>query len=82
MLSYRTIITIFPIIAVFTPISSFMRSKLHIRRVAVKKAKDTISANQMPSIQKHTKTKKAVEKEIIQFLNEASTKEGKSTKPG
>jgi hypothetical protein len=48
----------------------------------VKKAKDTISANQMPTIKKHTKTKKAVEKEIIQFLNEASTKEGKSTKPG
>jgi hypothetical protein len=55
---------------------------LPARRVAVKKVKDTISANQLPSIQKHTKTKKAVEKEIIQFLNGASTKEGKSTKPG
>ena len=48
----------------------------------MKKPKNTISANQMPTIKKHTKTKKEVEKEIIQFLNEASTKEGKSTKPG
>jgi hypothetical protein len=55
---------------------------VHIRRVAVKKAKDTISANQMPTIKKKTKTKKEVEKEIIQFLNEASTREGMGTKPG
>ena len=48
----------------------------------MKKAKGTISSNQMPTIKKHTKTKKELKKEIIQFLNEASTKEGKSTKPG
>ena len=48
----------------------------------MKKATDTISANQMPTIKRKTKTKKEGEKEIIQFLNEASTKEGKSTKPG
>ena len=54
----------------------------NIRRVAVKKAKDTISANQMPAIKKKTKAKKELENEIIQFLNEASTKEGKNTKPG
>ena len=48
----------------------------------MKKAKDTISANQMPTIKKKTKTKKELENEIIQFLNAASTKEGKNTKPG
>ena len=48
----------------------------------MKKAKETVSTNQMPSIKKRTKTKKELEKEIIQFLNDASTKEGKSTKPG
>lgn len=48
----------------------------------MKKAKETVSTNQMPSIKKRTKTKKELEKEIIQFLNESSTKEGTSTKPG
>jgi hypothetical protein len=56
--------------------------ELKIRRVTVKKKKDTISASQMPTIKRQTKTKKELEKEIIQFLNEASTKEGKSAKPG
>jgi hypothetical protein len=55
---------------------------LPARRVTVKKAKETVSTNQMPSIKKRTKTKKELEKEIIQFLNESSTKEGTSTKPG
>jgi hypothetical protein len=31
---------------------------------------------------KHTKTRKQLEKEILQFLKESSTKEGKSRKPG
>ena len=48
----------------------------------MKKKKDTIAANQMLTIKKHTKTKKELEKEIVQFLNEASTKEGRSTRPG
>jgi hypothetical protein len=48
----------------------------------VKKKKDATVADQMPTIKKHTKTKAGVKKEIIQFLNEASTKEGKGTKPG
>ena len=48
----------------------------------MKKANDTISANQMPTIKRKTKTKKELESEIIQFLNAASTKEGKSAKPG
>ena len=48
----------------------------------MEKKKDTISANQLPTIKRQTKTKKELEKEIIQFLNEASTKEGKNTKPG
>ena len=48
----------------------------------MKKAKETAAANQMPTIKRRTKPKKEVEKEIIQFLNEASTKEGTSTKPG
>jgi hypothetical protein len=55
---------------------------LTIREVTLKKKKDTIAADQMPTIKKHTKTKKELKKEIIRFLNEASTKEGKSTKPG
>ena len=48
----------------------------------MKKKKDTIVSDQMPTIHKHTKNKKELKKEIIQFLDEASTKEGKSTKPG
>jgi len=40
----------------------------------LKKKKGTITADQMLTIKKHTKTKKELEKEIIQFLNEASTK--------
>jgi len=55
---------------------------LTIKEITLKKKKDTITADQMLTIKKHTKTKKELEKEIIQFLNEASTKEGKSTKPG
>ena len=48
----------------------------------MKQKKDTIAADQLPTIKKHTKTKKNLKKEIIQFLDEASTKEGRSTKPG
>ena len=48
----------------------------------MKKKKDTVAADQLPTIKKHTKTKKDVKREIVQFLDEASTKEGKSTKPG
>ena len=48
----------------------------------MKKKQDTVAADQLPTIKKHTKTKKAVKKEVIQFLDEVSTKEGKSTKPG
>jgi hypothetical protein len=55
---------------------------LTTREVILKNKKDTVAADQLPTIKKHTKTKKAVKKEIIQFLDEASTKEGKSTKPG
>ena len=53
-----------------------------MREFMMKKKKVTIAADQLPKIQKHTKTKKDLKKEIIQFLDEASTKEGKSTKPG
>jgi len=59
-----------------------LSATLPTRRVTVKKANETDSANQMPTIKRKTKTKKEVEKEIIQFLNEASTKEGTGTKPG
>jgi hypothetical protein len=31
---------------------------------------------------KHTKSKEQLEKEILKFLNETSTKPGKSKKPG
>ena len=48
----------------------------------MKKKKDTVAADQLPTIKKHTKTKKDVKREIVQFLDEASTREGKSTKPG
>ncbi len=48
----------------------------------MKKKKDITVGDQMPTIRKHTKTKAEVKKEIIQFLNEASTNEGKGTKPG
>ncbi len=48
----------------------------------MEKKKDTIAAAQMLTIKQHTKTKKDLKKEVIQFLDEASTKEGKSTKPG
>ncbi len=48
----------------------------------MKKKQDTVAPDQLPTIKKHTKTKKGFKKEIIQFLDEVSTKEGKSTKPG
>ena len=37
---------------------------------------------QIAAMKKHTKGRKQLEKEIIQFLNEASTKGGTSTRPG
>jgi hypothetical protein len=55
---------------------------LIIREVILKKTKNTTAADQLPTIRKQTKTKKNLKKEIIQFLDEVSTKEGKSTKPG
>lgn len=37
---------------------------------------------EMSELKRNSTSKKQLEKEIIQFLNESSTKEGKSTRPG
>jgi len=37
---------------------------------------------EMSGARRDTKSRKQLEKEILQFLNDSSTQEGKSTKPG
>jgi len=55
-----------------------------MRRVPMKKKTDSKKplAKEMATFKKHTKGMKQLEKEIIQFLNEASTKGRTSTRPG
>jgi hypothetical protein len=55
-----------------------------IRVIVMKKKPESKKqlTEEMSGARKHTKTKSQLEKEILQFLNESSTKEGKSRKPG
>ncbi len=39
-------------------------------------------AEEMSSAGRNTRSRKQLEKEILKFLNDSSTKEGKGTKPG
>lgn len=52
------------------------------RMIAMKKKSEEQKKPLMATIKKKTKTRQQLKKEIIQFLNEASSKKGASTKPG
>jgi len=71
-----------PIFKTFETMAS--RKGNAIRRIAMEKNRESKKrlTEAASGVRKHTKTRRQLEKEILQFLNESSTKEGKSRKPG